>query len=146
MAEQIRWRLPTLKEIGITFLIVLPIALILVIPLRIIKSSRVSGKETVKARLAGSEEEIRLAVLDILEKPELLPGVIKELEKAARHQNPEIRLLILDMLLTALPDEDSYYQSGVMIQLSSLVYDLNRDDPDKRVIKAAAECLDAWNI
>lgn len=147
MGTSVEWRLPTMKEIGITVLIVLPIALILAAPMQRARLKQYPGAIEVKKQLKKSPEDIREAVELILETPEMIPLVSDEIEKALGNKDPEIRILISEMLLTAVPDEQAYMDKSIYVtDFVEILADLYQNDPDQDVREAAISCLVAWDI
>lgn len=141
--SQVQWRLPTLREIIITALIVLPIAFLLTVPLRIVRSVKYAGSNEVKVQLLGASTEIREGVSGILKNPDIVPAVIKEIEIAASHSDPEIRILILETLQKTIPDHDTYASSSV-IYLDSIINKMYTD-PDINVRNAAESLAETWS-
>lgn len=147
MGTSVEWRLPTMKEIGITVLIVLPIALILAAPMQRARLKQYPGAIEVKKQLKKSPEDIREAVELILKTPEMIPLVSDEIEKALGNKDPEIRILISEMLLTAVPDEQAYMDKSIYVtDFVEILADLYQNDPDQDVREAAISCLVAWDI
>ncbi len=146
MANMIVWRLPTLKEIGITALIVLPIALILTGPLQRARLKKYPGAIEVQKQLKrGSAEDIQNAVDGILKNPKMIPIVSDEIETALKKGDSEIRILIINTLKTAVPDDIAKMDYAIYVtEIPQVMAQIVLDGAEDDVKNTIASCLLAW--
>ena len=145
MSLRIVWRLPTLKEIAITSIIVIPIALILVNPMKRARLNKYPGAIEVKRQLKKSSDEIIKATEGILKYPGMIPLVSDEIKIALKNDDSKIRLILINALRRAVPDQNAYRENALYVtNLMEIYANIAKNDPSQEVRRAAILSLYAW--
>lgn len=145
MSVNIVWRLPTIKEIAIVSIIVLPIALILVGPLMRARLKQYPGAIEVKRQLKKSSDDIIVATEGILKYPKMIPLISDEIEIALKNDDSKTRSILINALRRAVPDKNAYNENALYVtNLMEVFFNLAKNDPSEEVRRAAILSLYAW--